>query len=119
MKKTLYLFSIVSLLALVLTACSTAAPSPSIASSSSGNSVSVDMKNFTFSPQSLTVKVGTTVTWTNMDSAGHDVKAADGSWGSDTLNNGQSYSHLFDKAGTYPYVCTFHPKMVGTITVTQ
>ena len=53
-----------------------------------------------------------------MDSAGHDVKAEDGSWGSDTLKNGQTFSMVFDKAGTFPYVCTFHPGMVGTIIVT-
>jgi plastocyanin len=47
------------------------------------------------------------------------VKAADGSWGSATLTNGQSFSKVFDKEGTYAYVCTFHPGMAGTIIVTK
>jgi len=46
-------------------------------------------------------------------------KAADGSWGSDTLSNGQSFSKVFDAAGTFDYVCTFHPGMTGKIIVTK
>ena len=113
-------------LTVILAACSTSAPaaSPAAAASKPGaasgsNVVNIEMKGFAFNPQEVTVKVGTTVTWTNMDSAGHDVKAADGSWGSDTLANGQSFSKVFDQAGTYAYVCTFHPKMTGTIIVTK
>jgi plastocyanin len=83
-----------------------------------GGNADIQMKGFAFSPKELTVKVGTKVTWTNMDSAGHDVKAVDGSWTSDTLNNGQSFSKVFDKAGSYAYVCTFHAGMTGTIIVT-
>lgn len=126
MNKSLILLSIGAVLSLVLAACSSVAPSsppasagPTVSASLSGDAITIEMKNFSFSPQEVTVKVGTKVTWTNMDSAGHDVKASDGTWGSDTLTNGQSYSHVFDKPGTYPYVCTFHARMTGTIIVTS
>ncbi len=127
MKKIIIGLSIFTVLSVVLAACSSAAPaaSPAVADSKpasvapASGSVNIEMSGFAFNPKELTVKVGTTVTWTNKDSAGHDVKAADGSWGSDTLTNGQSFSKVFDKEGTYAYVCTFHPKMTGTIIVTR
>ena len=124
MKKTIIGLSVFMVLTVILAACSTSAPAASPAASKPGAAsgsdvVNIEMKGFAFNPQEVTVKVGTTVTWTNMDSAGHDVKAADGSWGSDTLTNGQSFSKVFDQAGTYAYVCTFHPKMTGTIIVTK
>ena len=126
MKKTIIGLSVFMVLSVILAACSTAAPAASSvaveskpgAASGSG-SVNVEMKGFAFSPKELSVKVGAKVTWTNMDSAGHDVKATDGSWGSGTLTNGQTFSKVFDKEGTYAYVCTFHSGMTGTIIVTK
>ena len=97
----------------------TPAPTPLPTSTPVPSQANVNISGFAFVPQTLSVPVGTTVTWTNMDNAGHDVKAADGSWGSDTLTNGQSFSKVFDQAGTYAYVCTFHPKMTGTIIVNK
>ena len=126
MKKTIVGLSVFMVLSVILAACSTSAPAvtsaaveskPGAASVSDG--VNVEMKGFAFSPQELTVKVGTKVTWTNRDSAGHDVKATDGSWGSGTLTNGQTFSMVFDKEGSYAYVCTFHSKMTGTVIVTK
>jgi plastocyanin len=127
MKKTIIGLSIITVLSVVLAACSSAAPaaSPAVADSKpagaapASGSVNIEMSGFAFNPKELTVKVGTTIIWTNKDNAGHDVKAADGSWGSDTLTNGQSFSKVFDKEGTYAYVCTFHPGMAGTIIVTK
>lgn len=86
----------------------------------------VAIKDFAFSPATLTVKVGTTVTWTNQDSAPHQI-ASDphpqhtGLPGlfSDSLGKGQSYSFTFDKAGTLGYHCHLHPNMKGTIIVEQ
>ncbi len=141
MKKSLILLSMVPILSIILAACSpavvssapvstspvaplTASPNapisagPAATGGSSGDAISIEMKNFSFSPQETMIRVGTKVTWTNLDSAGHDVKGADGSWGSDTLAQGQSFSHVFDKPGTYAYVCTFHARMTGTIIVT-
>jgi plastocyanin len=65
----------------------------------------------------LTVKVGTTVTWTNQDSAPHTVTADDNSWGSGRMAKGGQYSFSFDQPGTYPYHCGAHPAMTGTIIV--
>jgi len=79
----------------------------------------VKIAGFAFAPASITVKVGTTVTWTNQDSAPHTVTADDGSFTSGDLATGATFSQTFAKAGTYPYHCNFHSSMKGTVTVTQ
>jgi plastocyanin len=83
-----------------------------------GNAVAI--KNFAFSPAKLTVKVGTKVTWTNEDSDAHTVTSM-GSGGplqSSALNSGQSFTFTFIKAGTFAYLCTIHPFMTASVTVT-
>jgi amicyanin len=75
----------------------------------------VTIAGFKFSPASLTVRAGTRVTWTNTDSAAHNVSG--GPLHSPKLNHGASYSHTFTRAGTYHYVCTYHPWMHGTVIV--
>jgi plastocyanin len=77
----------------------------------------VSISGFKFDPVTLTVKKGTKVTWTNMDSVGHNVVASDKSFSSETLQKGDSFSHVFDKTGTFAYVCTFHPNMKATVIV--
>ena len=79
--------------------------------------VDVSIANFAFSPDKLTVKVGTTVKWTNQDSATHNVTAEDNSFKSGDLNQGDSFSFTFTTAGTYAYRCGFHASMKATITV--
>lgn len=83
-----------------------------------GNAVSI--KNFAFAPSALTVKAGTTVTWTNQDSEAHTVTSRDtgGALHSAPLNPGQTYSYTFTTPGTYDYLCTIHPFMTATVTVT-
>ncbi|MET7732729.1 cupredoxin family copper-binding protein [Streptomyces sp. NPDC005402] len=85
----------------------------------SAASYSVAMKGYAFSPASLSVPAGSTVTWTNYDTAPHDVKTTSGplSIHSPMLNKGQSWSFTFTTAGTYGYVCTVHPDMTAGITV--
>src|SRR6266481_3500615 len=95
------------------TAAPTATPTPT-AATSSGNSVSI--MNFSFTPNSLTVKVGTKVTWTNHDSVTHTVTANQGAFNSPVLP-GSSFSFTFTKAGTYAYHCMIHPYMMATIVV--
>jgi amicyanin len=80
----------------------------------------VVIKNFAFSPASLSVKVGTKVTFVNQDNVTH---TATGSGSSSSINSGnlqqgQTYTITFTKAGTYSYICTIHPYMKGTIVVT-
>ncbi|MCM3920818.1 cupredoxin domain-containing protein [Frankia sp. AiPs1] len=79
----------------------------------------VAIQNFAFSPATVTVKVGTTVTWTNQDSEPHTVTAKSGAGpDSPTLDQGATYQYTFTKAGQYPYLCTIHPFMLGTVVVT-
>jgi len=78
----------------------------------------VDIRNFAFAPNDLTVRVGTTVTWTNRDGDAHTVVSTKGPLHSNTLNTGDTYQFTFTKAGTYSYLCSIHPFMVGTVQVT-
>jgi plastocyanin len=77
----------------------------------------VDIRDFAFSPAAIEIEVGTTVTWENYDTATHTVTADDGSFDSGDLAQGDTFSHTFDKAGTFTYHCNFHPNMIATITV--
>jgi len=77
----------------------------------------VRVDNFTFAPVDLTVSVNSTVTWVNKDDIPHVVASNDGVFKSKALDTDQKFSYTFTKAGTYPYYCSIHPKMVGKITV--
>ncbi|MEW2399794.1 cupredoxin family copper-binding protein [Streptomyces sp. NPDC046862] len=79
----------------------------------------VVMKGYAFAPGALTVDVGSTVTWTNQDTAPHDVKTTSGPVAihSPMLNKGQSWSFTFTRAGSYGYYCTVHPDMTARIVV--
>ena len=81
------------------------------------------MKNIAFNPSTLTVKKGTTVTWTNDDSVNHDVTKSGGPGpdfksGSGNLGSGDTYKVTFNTPGTITYRCTIHPWMDGKIVVT-
>lgn len=81
-------------------------------------SLTVDITGFAFSPATLTIHVGDSVTWTNKDSASHTVTSNAGSeLSSNTLGKDQSYSHTFNTAGTYAYHCAFHSGMKATVIV--
>jgi len=77
--------------------------------------VKVSMRNMQFYPQSLKVKKGTVVEWTNDDLVPHTATSA--SFDSGTLGAGKSWRHTFTKAGEFSYTCTFHPLMKGVVTV--
>jgi plastocyanin len=79
----------------------------------------VAIKNFAFAPAAVTVRVGTTVTWTNTDEEPHTVSATSGPFHSGTLNTGGTYRYTFTKPGQYRYLCTIHPFMHGTVVVTR
>ncbi|SYZ73521.1 exported hypothetical protein [Candidatus Zixiibacteriota bacterium] len=84
-----------------------------------GNPNAVTISGFAFNPSSTTVKMGTTVTWTNNDAVTHTVTSDDGKFtSSGNLGQGAKYSYTFNTAGSYPYHCSIHPSMTGTITVT-
>lgn len=66
----------------------------------------------------ITVAAGTEVVWTNLDGAGHTVSAREGAFDSGgTLEQGQSFSFTFDRAGRYDFYCQIHPSMTGTVVV--
>lgn len=82
----------------------------------------VEIKDFAFNPATITVKKGTKVTWTNQDTAKHDVtpdKESNDFKGSELLAKGEKYEFIFNKTGTYTYHCTPHPHMKGTVIVTE
>jgi len=78
----------------------------------------VAIQNFAFAPATLTVKVGTTVTWTNRDEEPHTVTAQNGTFRSPGMGTGATYSYTFTRAGSVDYLCTIHPFMHGTVVVT-
>jgi plastocyanin len=80
--------------------------------------VAVTIDNFMFGPAGLTVKAGSTVTWTNQDEEPHTVVGS--GLRSPVLGNpGSTYSYTFNDVGTYSYNCSIHPYMHGTVTVTS
>lgn len=78
----------------------------------------VQIVNFAYSPANIQVKAGTTVTWSNQDTAPHTVTFRNGMKDSGVLQKGQTFSYTFTTPGTYQYYCTVHPYMVATVTVT-
>lgn len=92
-------------------ACGSASASP--------NAVTVAISNFTFQPNDLHVKVGTTVIFKNEDDIPHRVAATDGSFYSKALDTDDIARVTFTKPGVFPYFCTLHPRMQGKIVVTQ
>ena len=128
----------------VLAACGTSAATPPSAagpaagSSSSSSSTTMPMplstaapasapvasdhvaiQGFAFGPAAITVKPGTTVTWTQQDEDQHTVTANDGSFTSSPLVTGATYTHTFTAPGTYQYHCSIHPFMHGTVVVSN
>jgi plastocyanin len=79
------------------------------------NAVKID--NFVFGPQTITVPVGTTVTWTNSDDIPHTAVSTDGVFKSKVMDTDEKFSYTFTKAGTYSYFCSIHPKMTGQVVV--
>ena len=77
----------------------------------------VKIDNFSFTPSTVTVPVGTTVTWTNSDDIPHTVVSDDKVFKSKVLDTDEKFSYTFTKPGTYPYFCSIHPKMTGQIVV--
>jgi plastocyanin len=77
----------------------------------------VKIDNFIFGPATLTVPVGSTVTWTNRDDIPHTVVSTEGVFKSKVLDTDEKFSFTFSKAGSYPYFCSIHPKMTGRVVV--
>jgi plastocyanin len=77
----------------------------------------VKIENFTFAPQRVTVKAGTTVTWTNDDDIPHTVASSTKAFKSKVLDSDDKFSFTFTTPGIYEYFCSLHPHMTGTLVV--
>lgn len=75
----------------------------------------ISIKNFAFAPATSIIKVGEKITWTNDDSAPHQIESA--TFNSNQLSKGQSFSFTFNDVGTFDYLCAIHPSMLGKIIV--
>jgi plastocyanin len=91
--------------------------SPSLKANDASATATVTIDNFVFGPQTITVPVGATVTWTNRDDIPHTSVSTDGVFKSKVLDTDEKFSYTFTKAGTYSYYCTIHPKMTGKVVV--
>jgi plastocyanin len=120
MGRRLGLLVLAGLLALALSACGSGAASeseapPAAADPNAGPTVTI--QDLAYTPASLTVPAGTTVTWVWRDRAiAHDVKGDD--FRSEIMTEG-TFRHRFPRPGSYDYLCTLHPNMTGTIEVTR
>ena len=98
------------------------APAPEPAPDTGGPAVqaaTVDITDFKYKPATVTVKAGGTVEWTNNDTAPHTATADDQSFDTGSLSQGDAKKVTFDEAGTFAYICTFHPFMKATVEVVQ
>jgi plastocyanin len=77
----------------------------------------IDIAGFAFSPRSVTVKVGDTVTWANSDAQGHTASADNGAWDTGTISGNSSKSVTMTTAGTFAYHCKIHESMTATLVV--
>jgi plastocyanin len=124
MKNQYYLrmFIIAIMVAAVASYCSKGSSYGSSNSSGSNTNTgtgtnAVTMQNMSFSPTSLTVTKGTTVTWTNNDNTTHTVTADDNSFNSGDITAGHTYSRTFNTAGTFAYHCIYHSMMKASVVV--
>ena len=94
-----------------------AASSYSSANTSQPAATQINVDNFSFGPTTLTVAAGTTITWTNRDDMPHTIVSTEKVFKSKVLDTDEKFSFTFDQAGTYPYFCSIHPKMTGSVVV--
>jgi plastocyanin len=94
------------------------APAASTAPSPEPSPIStIHIRDFAYVPASVTIHPGQTVRFAQDDSTAHTVTAVDKSFDSGNLDKGKSWTHTFDKEGTYAYLCAYHPTMRGTVVV--
>jgi plastocyanin len=116
MKKHLSVFvmAAATLISLTLLACAQKAQSVAAANQSA---TEVKIDNFSFTPQTLEIAAGTTITWTNHDDVPHNVVSTDKVFKSKTMDTDEKFSYTFTKPGTYNYYCSIHPRMTATVVV--
>ena len=87
------------------------------AQQAAAKTVEIKIDNFSFAPGTVTVAAGTRVTWTNHDDIPHTAVSTDGVFKSKVMDTDEKFSYTFTTPGTFPYFCSIHPKMTGTIVV--
>jgi plastocyanin len=120
-RRSRYALAVLAVVAPVLAMLGFAPTAAAAAQPPPPQTVTVPIRNFTFTPADLTVHVGDTVIWVNEDRAPHDATTtgAPVPFGSGILRQGESYRYTFTAPGTYSYQCTIHPNMVGTVTAVE
>jgi plastocyanin len=113
LRKAVFALVVKGVVGLVPTACAQE-PAQQVAAATAPT---ITIDNFSFSKASITVPAGTKVTWVNHDDMLHTVTDEGKTFKSDPLDSGESFSHVFDKPGTYKYFCSLHPHMTGTVVV--
>ncbi|HLO60147.1 MAG TPA: cupredoxin family copper-binding protein [Bacteroidales bacterium] len=107
------------LLILLSAAISCSKDSEDYSGNNGGNGNTVKIQGFAFSPATISVKAGTTITWTNYDNVAHTVTSDDGLFDSGSISMNDSFSQKFDSTGTFAYHCTPHPQMTASVVVTE
>ena len=97
--------------------CAVLAVAPLTRAAVADEANTIVLKDFHFAPMALSVPAGTTVTWKNMDDEPHTVVSDQGLFRSDGLDKNDTFTFRFDRPGTYRFICSIHPTMMGTIEV--
>jgi plastocyanin len=126
-RKNLFIYVLLAMallaVALPLSGCATTGKTVSTAAATTaggaGAKNEIIIVGNAFKPDSLTIKVGDTVTWINNESYAHTVRAKNGEFDSGHIESGAKFSFTFDKEGTYDYICGIHTFMTGKIVVTK
>ena len=116
MQKKIF-FGSIAVLSLFTASLAIFPPARGKAEENKAQATEVKVDNFTFSPNTLTVPLNSSVTWVNRDDIPHVIASNDGLFKSKALDTDQKFSYTFTKAGTYPYYCSVHPTMMGKIVV--
>jgi len=103
--------------AVVLVALASACTSDHQSPTDVVQTTSVTIANFAFSPASISVSAGSTVTWTNTDATAHTTTSDAAGWDSGAIAQNGSFAHTFNTKGTFTYHCSIHPNMTATVTV--
>jgi plastocyanin len=119
MNRTVFVSILATVLSITPGALTTGHSNSIVKEQEKPSTVEVKIDNFSFGPTTLTIPVGTTVTWINRDDIPHTVVSTDDpkTFKSKVLDTDEKFSFTFTKVGTYPYFCSVHPKMTGTIIV--
>ena len=116
-KKNVRIASVVMPVMIAMLLLLVGSPSVKANDQPSAANVAVKIDNFVFGPQTITVPVGTTVTWTNSDDIPHTAVSTDGVFKSKVMDTDEKFSYTFTKPGTYSYYCSVHPTMTGQVVV--